>query len=642
MNEHDIDYSKLNLKVGLEIHQQLDTHKLFCDCESKLNEKKGIVFLRRLRPTQSEMGEIDRAAVAEAQKKLCFYYQTADTCLVEADEEPPHAANDEAIDITLEASFMSNAKIVDEVHFMRKVVIDGSNTAGFQRTALVALDGFIEVNGKKIGISTICLEEDAARKIEEKKGEVVYRLDRLGIPLIEIATLPQIRSPNEAKEVAEYIGSLLRATKKVKRGIGTIREDVNISIARGARVEIKGVQELKMIPKYIEEEVARQLGLIDVKNELERRGIKNVKTRVMDISSVLKNTRSAIIKNILSKTGRKVIGIRLVGFEALLGSKFCALPKAKKEKEKKSPVKRRLGAEFAQYAKTIGIEGIIHSDEMPAYGITIEEIKDIKKALDIEEGDAFVIAAGEEEMVRNALNAVIERAKQAIYCVPEETRDAQPDGTTTYSRPLPGKERMYPETDIKPIRIDQKRIEKIKLGLPELPERKMKRMVETYKLNEQQAEQLIDENLDIIFEQIVNKYGMAAVISRTLLNTLPELKNEGIDVNKISVDVLDNVFSQLHQKKFAKEAVPELLFYIAKHDADVYKAVKALKIEKLSSEEAERIIDAILKNKKELIKDKGMSALSPLMGIAMKELRGKIDGKIINEILKEKLKKKLS
>jgi glutamyl-tRNA(Gln) amidotransferase subunit E len=191
MNEHDMNYSKLNLKVGLEIHQQLDTHKLFCDCESKLNEKKGIVFLRRLRPTQSEMGEIDKAAVAEAQKKLCFYYQTADTCLVEADEEPPHAANDEAIDITLEASFMSNAKIVDEVHFMRKVVIDGSNTAGFQRTALIALDGFIEVNGKKIGISTICLEEDAARKIEEKKGEVIYRLDRLGIPLIEIATEPQ-------------------------------------------------------------------------------------------------------------------------------------------------------------------------------------------------------------------------------------------------------------------------------------------------------------------------------------------------------------------------------------------------------------------------------------------------------------------
>ena len=641
MNEHDMDYSKLNLKVGLEIHQQLDTHKLFCDCESKLNEKKGIVFLRRLRPTQSEMGEIDRAAVAEAQKKLCFYYQTADTCLVEADEEPPHAANDEAIDITLEASFMSNAKIVDEVHFMRKVVIDGSNTAGFQRTALVALDGFIEVNGKKIGISTICLEEDAARKIEEKKGEVVYRLDRLGIPLIEIATLPQIRSPNEAKEVAEYIGSLLRATKKVKRGIGTIREDVNISIARGARVEIKGVQELKMIPKYIEEEVARQLGLIDVKNELERRGIKNVKTQVMDLSNIFKNTRSAIIKNLLGKNG-KVIGIRLVGFKALLGSKFCALPKAKKEKEKQSPVKRRLGAEFAQYAKTIGIEGIIHSDEMPAYGITSEESKNVKIALGIEEGDAFVIAAGEEKMVRNALNAVIERAKQAIYCVPEETRDAQPDGTTTYSRPLPGKERMYPETDIKPIRIDQKRIEKIKLGLPELPERKMKRMVETYKLNEQQVEQLIDENLDIIFEQIVNKYGMAAVVSRTLLNTLPELKNEGIDVEKISMDVLDTVFSQLHQKKFAKEAVPELLFYIAKHDADVYKAVKALKIEKLSSEEAERIIDAILKNKKELIKDKGMSALSPLMGIAMKELRGKIDGKIINEILKEKLKKKLS
>lgn len=639
MSKHDINYSKLNLRIGLEIHQQLDTHKLFCDCESKLEEKKGMVFLRRLRPTQSEMGEIDKAAVAEAKKKLHFIYQTTDTCLVEADEEPPHEANDEAIDIALEASFIFNSKIVDEVHFMRKVVIDGSNTAGFQRTALIALDGYIEVNGKKIGVPTICLEEDAARKIEEKKGEIIYRLDRLGIPLIEIATLPQIRSPNEAKKVAEYIGSLLRATKKVKRGIGTIREDINISIAGGVRIEIKGVQELKMIPKYIEEEVARQLGLIDVKNELERRGIKNVKTQIIDISNILKNTSSAVIKNILSESG-KAFGIKLIGFEGLLGSKSCALPKTKKEKEKKSPITKRLGAEFAQYAKTIGVEGIIHSDEMPAYGITSEENENIKKILDIEEGDAFVIAAGEEEMVKNALNTIIKRAKQAVYGVPEETRDAQPDGTTIYSRPLPGKERMYPETDIKPIRIDQKRIEKIKSRLPELPERKIKRMVEEYKINNQQAKQLIDENLDVTFEQIVNKYGMAAVISRTLLNTLPELKNEDIDVKKISKDVLDNVFSQLHQKKFAKEAIPELLSYIAKHDADVAEAVSALKIERLSVEEARKIIVDILESKKELIKNKGMAALSPLMGIAMKKLRGKIDGRAVNELLKEELKKR--
>src|SRR5512137_2053719 len=202
-----MDYRGLGLKVGIEIHQQLNTGKLFCECETEFSDDHNKEFVRRLRPTQSEMGEIDRAALEESERKLHFRYQTVPySCLVEADEEPPHDANKRAIEASLEMAALLRMRVVDEIHFMRKIVIDGSNTGGFQRTALIAIGGSVKAVGRNIGISTLCLEEDAARKMSEHGSEVTYRLDRLGIPLIEIATDPDITTPDEARLVAERLG----------------------------------------------------------------------------------------------------------------------------------------------------------------------------------------------------------------------------------------------------------------------------------------------------------------------------------------------------------------------------------------------------------------------------------------------------
>ncbi|RLF32545.1 MAG: Glu-tRNA(Gln) amidotransferase GatDE subunit E, partial [Thermoplasmata archaeon] len=250
-----MDYTKIGFKAGLEIHQQLDTHKLFCNCQSVITDSVDYSFKRFLRPTQSELGDVDKAALAEAKKNRFFHYSASEksTCLVEADEEPPHNVNPDAVDICLTIAVLTNAKVVDEIHFMRKIVIDGSNTSGFQRTALIAMNGQIE----DVGIQTIALEEDAARKIDEKDKTVNYGLDRLGIPLVEIATDPDIKNPMHAREVAERIGMLLQATGRVKRGLGTIRQDLNISIKDGARVEIKGIQSLSSISRVSEKEVYR-------------------------------------------------------------------------------------------------------------------------------------------------------------------------------------------------------------------------------------------------------------------------------------------------------------------------------------------------------------------------------------------------
>src|SRR5439155_6317814 len=256
-----------------------------------------------------------------------------------------------------------------------KLVIDGSNTTGFQRSALIAVDGAITVDGKRIGIPTILLEEDAARKVSEAEGEVVYRLDRLGIPLVEIATTPDIHSPEEAAKVAFGIGSWLRATRRVMRGIGTIREDLNVSIRGGSRIEIKGVQELRMIPLYVEKEVERQIALIEAVNELKGRGVSHIDLAVQDLSSVLKSSSSKVVKGALDGGGR-VLGARLPGFHGLL--------------------KGRLGPEFAAHARVAGVRGILHSDELPGYGITAEEVDAIAKALHASGTDAFVLVADDE------------------------------------------------------------------------------------------------------------------------------------------------------------------------------------------------------------------------------------------------------
>ncbi len=265
------DYEKVGLKSGIEIHQQLDTHKLFCECPSILRQDEpDIKIQRKLYAPAGETGRIDIAAAYEQSKKKNYNYEAYQdsTCLVELDEEPPHVINQEALKIALQISLLLNAKPLQVTQVMRKTVVDGSNTSGFQRTMLLATDGFLEINGKKIGIQSICLEEDAARIIHQKENETTYRLDRLGIPLVEIATAPDISNPDEAKQVALKLGEILRSCK-VKRGLGTIRQDVNMSITGGSRIEIKGVQEPSLIAKTIETEIERQLKLKKEKKKSE-------------------------------------------------------------------------------------------------------------------------------------------------------------------------------------------------------------------------------------------------------------------------------------------------------------------------------------------------------------------------------------
>ncbi|MBU0460064.1 MAG: Glu-tRNA(Gln) amidotransferase subunit GatE, partial [Nanoarchaeota archaeon] len=279
---------KIGLKCGLEIHQQLEGKKLFCDCPTQLRDDQPDFEIRRkLRAVAGEHGEIDVAALQEQLKGKEFVYQGyhKTTCLVETDSEPPHALNQDALYTTLQLSKLVEASVSPIVQVMRKTVVDGSNTSGFQRTALIARKGLLKTSQGEVRIDNISLEEDACKIISENHNQKVYRLDKLGIPMIEIGTAPDIKTPQQCKETSEKLGMLLRSLPGVKRGLGTIRQDVNVSIKGGVRIEFKGVQDLRMIPTIIELEVKRQQELLKLKEEL--RHVRLDKLEVVELNTLL-------------------------------------------------------------------------------------------------------------------------------------------------------------------------------------------------------------------------------------------------------------------------------------------------------------------------------------------------------------------
>lgn len=651
-----MDWNELGLKMGLEIHQQLNTKsKLFCPCATELiYDEYDEEIKRNLRPTQSELGQIDRAALQEHLQKRKFNYEAYNhhTCLVETDDEPPHSLNKEALEIAITLATLLNMHIVDEFHTMRKQVIDGSNTGGFQRTGLVATDGFLETPHGKVTIENLCLEEDAARRIatqnkkssnidnkkdknknsiknnknnkdndkKDNKDYTHFRLDRLGIPLVEITTDPSIHHPEQIKEVAYAIGQILRSTK-VKRGLGTIRQDLNISIAKGARCEIKGVQNLELMPEIVEREVQRQVKLIEIKEELENRNAE-VLDEIHDLNHVFKNTSSKIILSADS-----VKGIILKGFGGLIG--------------KEVQPGRRFGTELSSYGEKRGVSGIFHTDELPAYGITTEEVEKMKKYLNVDEKDAIIIVAHEEKIATSALEEVIRRAKMAYDGVIEETRKSLDDGNTEYMRPLPTSSRMYLETDIPLFKITEESLRYIENNLPELPEIKKNRIIKEYNLSEDLSNQLIRREKATDFEAIVNQINVdPTVVASILAYDLREIKRDGHNIDNLNLEKLIAIFKLLADKKISKDALNEIIIEVTNNPNDnIEELAKKLNLLVFDEDTVNSIITEILENNSSMVEERKMGAIGPLMGISMKQLKGKADGKLVNKILKQEIEK---
>ncbi|MDZ7850913.1 MAG: Glu-tRNA(Gln) amidotransferase subunit GatE [Halodesulfurarchaeum sp.] len=616
----DFDPADLGLVAGLEIHQQLDTDtKLFCSCPTTQREESEAVrqFHRYLHPTASELGEIDDAALEESRLDREFEYLSYDTtCLVEEDDEPPHPMDEEAIETTLEIATMLSMTPVDQAHPMRKVVIDGSNTSGFQRTSLIATDGEIETTEGTVGIEDLMLEEESARRIEETDSGVVFSLDRLGVPLVEIGTKPDITSPEQAREAAGHIGMILRSTGAVKRGLGTIRQDVNVSIEEGARVEVKGVQDLDGIEDIVRGEAKRQAKLLEIAAELQDRDA--AVDEPQDVATVFEATESGVIASALS-SGSTVKAVRLAGFDGLLGREVQP--------------DRRLGTELSDHAKRSGAGGIFHTDELPAYGITTAEVTALRDAVEATDDDAVALVAAGTETAELAIEAVVERAQTAIEGVPEETRDALEDGTTSYLRPLPGAARMYPETDVPPVKIERGTIE-----TPELLDEKVDRYVAEYDLDPGLAEQVAFGRNFPAFERAVQSGVDPALAATTIESTTTELRRDGVPVDHLTTAHFLDVLGAVRDGDLAKEGVQSVLRTLADTpDLDVAAAIDEAGVGGVDESAVREAVKEVLERNAEQVKAEGMGAFSGLMGEAMGALRGKADGEVVSDVLREEI-----
>jgi len=605
-----MDYKALGLKAGIEIHQQLDTaEKLFCRCPTTLRktEEHTGEFVRYLHATVSEMGEIDRAAAEEMMDLRQFHYLTYDTtCLVENDEEPPAPMNREALGIALTIAKTFAMHPVEQVHTMRKLVIDGSNTSGFQRTALVAMGGVLPNGGV---VETICLEEEAAQRVEGS----TFSLDRLGIPLVEITTSPCMHTPEDVQQTAEYIGMVLRSTGKVKRGLGTIRQDINVSIAAGARVEIKGVQELDLIAEVVRREVQRQANLLAIRDELRARNA-SVGEETYDVTPLFAETTSSILKK--AKVIRAFV---LHGFAGLVGREIQP--------------GRRLGSEISDYVKKCGLGGIFHTDELPAYGVTAEEVARLREHLGVSDGDAVILVSGSKEKTACGVKQARHRARLAFEGVPEETRKMLEEGSTAYMRPLPGAARMYPETDVFPVAITDAIWDGV--GVPELLCDLATRFESELGLDPAVARQVAYSESLPLFRAAVDAGIRPNLAARTTLATLKELGRDGVAVERITHAEILAVLRAVEDGTVAKEAIPEILTAIAAGTA-VADAVGA-HAGGMSDGDLAALVRVIVADRAEFVREKGMRALGPLMGLVMEEARGKVDGKKVSEALRQEI-----
>ncbi|MFL6482032.1 MAG: Glu-tRNA(Gln) amidotransferase subunit GatE [Nitrososphaera sp.] len=650
-----LDLASLNLKVGFEIHQQLATNsKLFCNCRCEEAKEYDSSFVRKLRPTQSELGAYDPAAMFEFSKMQVVKYQAAlgSSCLVEADEEPPHDVSKEALKIALIFSLALHSKVMDEIHVMRKIVIDGSNTSGFQRTMLVASGGYLDIVGKQVGVQSICLEEDAAKLIGDEKGVRKFGLDRLGVPLVEIALEPVMGKPSEIMQVALALGRLLRASKRVARGLGSIRQDINISVQNGKVVEVKGVQQLGQLVKIIEYEMHRQYGLIIISQKLKEKNIdiEKVVDRIEDVSDILGNKSSSRIVNKILEGGGHIIAIKVPGFAGMIGY------------EPYNDI--RLGRELGKLVKFYDIDGVFHSDELPNYGITEEEVAAVKQRLQMNDRDAFIILGGPNDKIKFASDAVIQRLKAAVEGVPAETRSATSDGKTVFLRPKPGGARMYPETDIPPIAISDSVLASIADKVPRHWDEIVNSLAKKYNLNMKLASQIFDSDYLTVFEEIASETKIEPTfIAAKLTEDLTSLERQGLDASLLTDQMIKDIFTRLDRGSITKESVA-LIFeklmkneptmskliqkreFLTKEPADeevrtiiVNSAIEAVGASSITDEELSIGLDKIINNNMTLIKEKGMNALSTLMGRAMAEYRGKANGQKVNSMLKGKMSK---
>jgi glutamyl-tRNA(Gln) amidotransferase subunit E len=628
----DADYAEVGLRAGLEIHQQLDTKKkLFCRCPAgNYSVEYDAEILRHMRPTLSELGEYDGTALMEFKTKKEIIYQInhETVCTYEMDDTPPFEINQQALNISLEIAMLLNFQLVSETHIARKQYLDGSIPTGFQRTTIVGIEGWIPYKGRKIGLIQLGLEEDACREVSDVGHQRVYRTDRLGMPLIEMVTKPEMKSPREVKEVANLLRWLVRSTGKVRGGLGGARQDVNVSIKGGTRIEIKGVPRIPLIPLLIYNEVRRQYALLKIREELQRRGItkKSFKTSSLDVTHLLTNSIWDPIRRAL-KRGEEIHCVKLDGYAGIL--RFPT--------QKGKVFSRELSDRVRVIACLTRLPNILTSDNTEE---TIDSViwSRIQKLIKANQNDALVLVWGNHEDVKTGLQEIIIRAQEATVGIPSETRQAIDDGTNGFERMLPGPNRMYPDTDLPPLEISEMRINHLLKNVPEPfwdREKKLRQM----KVPEHLIIPIASSPEAPFFERIVKEFKISPKwAARYLFEAKKAWKRKRVPTEKIDNDTWLMFFDHVKNNESLIEIGLFLIEdYLRDGDIDFTSELKKFSMNEYHSKDVEKSIKQILKNDFPEFYDE-RKRKKYLMGQVMQKYRGYIKGSDIDKIVENVLR----
>jgi len=615
-------YEEVGLMSGLEIHQQLLTRKkLFCRCPAgRYSREWDAEILRHMRPTLSELGEYDGTALMEfrTRKQIVYHIHKETVCTYEFDDTPPFEINEEAVDIAIEIALLLNLKMVSELHIARKQYLDGSIPTGFQRTTILGVDGWIPYRDRRIGIIQLGLEEDACREVSDVGHVRTYITDRLGMPLVETVTAPEMHTPWDVAGVAQVLRRLARATGRVRTGPGAAREDVNVSVRGGRRCEIKGVSSIRRIPLLVHNEAFRQLGLLQIKDELARRGVRpeDLEPRWVDVTERLGRTRYWPVLQAL-REGRRVRAVPLRRCAGLLRHPIG--PGRSFLQEVSDRV--RVVACIDQHPNVL-------STDLTDGNLSADEWQAVRRAAGAGAQDAVVVVWGAVEDLQTACEEIVGRMRLACDGVPNETRQALADGTTCFERVLPGADRMYPDTDLPPKKLPDERVERVRARLPELPWHRRQRYIEAG-LPEQVADRLSISPRAALFDRLAPRAprhaGRLAVL---LADHFRWLQRKGLAVERVDEAFLEKALALVDAGTLRPEALPALVEHRARHGHDGGPEETAARLGLRPAGEAEiaeALAAATAERPASSFRDAD-TAWRGTMGRLMKKLRGRVDG----------------
>jgi len=624
------DYEAIGLRCGLEIHQQLLTkRKLFCRCPAgHYGNEYDAVILRHMRPTLSELGEYDGTALMEKKtKKNIFYRIHQDTvCTYEMDDTPPFFMDEEALDIALEVALLLKLNMVDELHIARKQYLDGSIPTGFQRTTIVGVEGWLPYKDRKIRIAQLGLEEDACREVSDVGHDRVYLTDRLGMPLIEPVTYPDMKTPQETAEVAEILRRITRSTGKVRTGYGAGRQDVNVSVAGGTRIEIKGVAKISTIPRLVYNEALRQCALLQIRDRLAGRGVTAETFRAShhDATRILANAEYAPLRTALDQ-GNRVRCTVLKNFARILSTA--------------TQTDTVFAQEFSDRVRVIAclttIPNIAHSDSA-SESLRGGGWQKLRKRFKAGADDALVLVWGSDDDVRCACEEIIIRAREATVGIPSDTRQALKDGTNGFERVLPGAERMYPDTDLPPMAITRERLDRISARLPEFVWDREARY-KAHGLSDEFARPLSFSKRADLFDRLVTELEINPMLAAiVIVQRLKALKRGGIDSDDLPDEKIYDLFKAHAEGRLAREGIFMVLRHMGETGSTVDDALDRLGLTVLDEDAVRRRIAEIHAQPDNTKQFPSKAAnLRHVMGRLMADLLGKFEGRRLAALVEE-------